>query len=35
MANMTIVALILVYSAGTGAGFYVMKGLYGHHSDLA
>jgi len=24
--NMTIVALILVYSAGTGAGFYVMKG---------
>ncbi|HCA74611.1 MAG TPA: sugar ABC transporter permease, partial [Bifidobacterium sp.] len=24
--NMTIVALILVYSAGSGAGFYVMKG---------
>ncbi len=24
--NMTIVALILVYSAGAGAGFYVMKG---------
>ncbi|MEE1295267.1 MAG: sugar ABC transporter permease [Bifidobacterium sp.] len=25
--GMTIVALILVYSAGTGAGFYVMKGF--------
>ena len=25
--NVTIIALILVYSAGTGAGFYVMKGF--------
>ncbi|GGI14267.1 sugar ABC transporter permease [Galliscardovia ingluviei] len=25
-ANMTVIALILVYSAGSGAGFYVMKG---------
>ncbi len=24
--NMTVIALILVYSAGTGAGFYMMKG---------
>ncbi|WP_044084646.1 sugar ABC transporter permease [Bifidobacterium gallicum] len=26
-ASMTIIALIIVYSAGTGAGFYVMKGF--------